>query len=129
MIENIDGYAHEIEKLEELVNDYIVRSDGKVIEVIHYPTEIIDQTTGRRISTQKLIYVVQYENPLSTWQELYNQISFDVMEHSDVLRTMFMLDQPAMQYTIIDKLVEIYQTESIVADLCKHNEIEFEEDK
>lgn len=129
MIENIDGYAHEIEKLEELVNDYIVRSDGKVIEVIHYPTEIIDQTTGRRISTQKLIYVVQYENPLSTWQELYNQISFDVMEHSDVLRTMFMLDQPAMQHTIIDKLVEIYQTESIVADLCKHNEIEFEEDK
>lgn len=129
MIENIEGYAHEIAEVEELVNDYIVRSDGKVIQVLYYPTEVIDKRTGKPISTQKLIYVVQYENPLVTWQELYNQITFDVMEHEDVLKTMFKLDQPLTKKVIIDKLVDIYQTESIVADLCKYNEIDFEEDK
>lgn len=127
MIENIEGYAHNIAELEELVNDYIVRSDGKVIQVINYPIEIIDKSSGRKINTQKLIYVVQYENPLQTWQELYNQITFDVMEHENVLKTMFTLDQPDTIDETLNELIEIYKDESIVADLCRLNNIEFKE--
>ena len=91
MIENIEGYAHEIAELEELVNEFIVKSDGKVIQVINYPTKMLDNRTGQSIETQKLIYVIQYENPLTVWQELYNQIAFDVMAHEDVLKAFFKL--------------------------------------
>ncbi|WP_433912322.1 hypothetical protein [Staphylococcus sp. LKG3-3] len=128
MIENIEGYAHEIAEVEELVNDYIVRSDGKVIQVIHYPTEVIDKSSGMPIKTQKLIYVVQYENPLRTWQELYNQITFDVMEHEDVLKTMFRLDQPHVSEETLNELIEIYKDESLVADLCRLQNIEYKEE-
>ena len=127
MIENIEGYAHEIAELEELVNKFIVQSEGKVIQVINYPTEILDKRTGQSIKTQKLIYVIQYENPLTSWQELYNQISFDVMSHEDVLKTFFKLDQPLTTDETLDELIEIYKIESIVADLCRLNNIEFKE--
>lgn len=129
MIENIEGYAHEIAEVEELVNDYIARSDGKVIQVIHYPTEVIDKRSGKPINTQKLIYVIQYENPLTSWQELYNQIAFDVMEHEDVLKTFFKLDQPLTTDETLNELIEIYKDESIVADLCRLNNIEFKENE
>lgn len=128
MIENIEGYAHEIAEVEELVNDFIVRSDGKVIQVIHYPTEIFDKRTGQNRSTQKLIYVIQYENPLTSWQELYNQIAFDVMEHEDVLKTIFKLDQTHASEETLKQLIEIYKDESIVTDLCGLNDIEFKEE-
>lgn len=127
MIENIEGYAHEIAELEELVNKFIVQSEGKVIQVINYPTEIMQKGTVQPIKTQKLIYVIQYENPLTSWQELYNQISFDVMSHEDVLKTFFKLDQPLTTDETLDELIEIYKIESIVADLCRLNNIEFKE--
>lgn len=127
MIENIEGYAHEIAEVEELVNDFIVKSDGKVIKIINYPTKMLDKRTGQSIETQKLIYVIQYENPLTAWQELYNQIAFDVMEHEDVLKTFFKLDQPLTTDETLNKLIEIYKDESIVTDLCKLNDIEFKE--
>lgn len=127
MIENIEGYAHEIAEVEELVNDFIVKSDGKVIKIINYPTKMLDKRTGQSIETQKLIYVIQYENPLTSWQELYNQIAFDVMEHEDVLKTFFKLDQPLTTDETLNELIEIYKDESIVADLCRLNDIEFKE--
>lgn len=127
MIENIEGYAHEIEELEELVNNFIVQSDGKVIQVINYPAETMQKGTVQPIKTQKLIYVIQYENPLTSWQELYNQIAFDVMEHEDVLKTFFKLDQPLTTDETLNELIEIYKDESIVADLCRLNNIEFKE--
>lgn len=127
MIENIEGFAHEIAEVEELVNDFIVKSDGKVIQVINYPTKMLDKRTGQSTETQKLIYVIQYENPLTAWQELYNQIAFDVMEHEDVLKTFFKLDQPLTTDETLNELIEIYKDESIVADLCRLNNIEFKE--
>lgn len=127
MIENIEGYAHEIAELEGLVNDFIVKSDGKVIQVINYPTKMLDKRTGQSTETQKLIYVIQYENPLTSWQELYNQIAFDVMEHEDVLKTFFKLDQTFTTDETLNELIEIYKDESIVADLCRLNDIEFKE--
>lgn len=129
MIENIEGYAHEIAEVEELVNDFIVKSDGKVIQVINYPTKMLDNRTGQSIETQKLIYVIQYENPLTVWQELYNQIAFDVMEHEEVLKAFFKLDQPLTTDETLNELIEIYKDESIVADLCSANDIEFKESK
>lgn len=127
MIENIEGYAHEIAEVEELVNDFIVQSDGKVIQVINYPTEVMDKNSAQSIKTQKLIYVIQYENPLTTWQELYNQIAFDVMEHEDVLKAFFKLDQTFTSDETLNKLTEIYKDESIVADLCRLNNIDFKD--
>lgn len=127
MIENIEGYAHEIEELEVLVNNFIAQSDGKVIQVINYPAETMQKGTVQPIKTQKLIYVIQYETPLTSWQELYNQISFDVMEHEDVLKTFFKLDQPLTTDETLNELIEIYKDESIVADLCRLNNIEFKE--
>lgn len=127
MIENIEGYAHEIAEVEELVNDFIVKSDGKVIQVINYPTKMLDNRTGQSIETQKLIYVIQYENPLTSWQELYNQIAFDVMEHEEVLKAFFKLDQPLTTDETLNELIEIYKDKSIVADLCSANDIEFKE--
>lgn len=127
MIENIEGYAHEIAEVEELVNEFIVKSDGKVIQVINYPTKTLDKRTGQSIETQKLIYVIQYENPLTSWQELYNQIAFDVMEHEDVLKTFFKLDQTFTSDETLNELIEIYKDESIVADLCRLQNIEFKE--
>lgn len=127
MIENIEGYAHEIEELEELVNNFIAQSDGKVIQVINYPAETTQKSTIQPIKTQKLIYVIQYENPLTSWQELYNQISFDVMEYEDVLKTFFKLDQLLTTDETLNELIEIYKDESIVADLCRLNNIEFKE--
>ena len=129
MIENIEGYAHEIAEVEELVNDFIVKSDGKVIQVINYPTKMLDNRTGQSIETQKLIYVIQYENPLTVWQELYNQIAFDVMEHEEVLKAFFKLDQPLTTDKTLNELIEIYKDESIVADLSSANDIEFKESK
>lgn len=127
MIENIEGYAHEIAEVEELVNEFIVKSDGKVIQVINYPTKMLDNRTGQSIETQKLIYVIQYENPLTSWQELYNQIAFDVMEHEEVLKAFFKLDQPLTTDETLNELIEIYKDKSIVADLCSANDIEFKE--
>lgn len=127
MIENIEGYAHEIAEVEELVNEFIVKSDGKVIQVINYPTKMLDNRTGQSIETQKLIYVIQYENPLTVWQELYNQIAFDVMEHEDVLKAFFKLDQPLTTDETLNELIEIYKDKNIVADLCSANDIEFKE--
>lgn len=127
MIENIKGYAHEIEELEELTNDFIARSGGKLIKTVNYPTELFDNRTGRPISTQRLIYIVEYDSHMKTWQELYNKITFDVLEREDVLTALFVLDDPNISKDTLKHLVDSYKGKSMVADLCKLNNIEFKE--
>lgn len=126
MIEMIKGYSHKFEELEELVNDFVVQCDGNVKHVIQSNKQVTNGK-GQLIDTQELIFVVEYETPLQTWQELYNQISFDGMEHEDVLKTFFKLDQTFTNDETLNELVEIYKDESIVADLCRLNNIEFKE--
>lgn len=127
MIENIKGYAHEIEELEELTNDFIARSRGKLIKTVNYPTELFDNRTGRPISTQRLIYIVEYDSHMKTWQELYNKITFDVLEREDVLTALFVLDDPNISEHTLKRLVDSYKGKSMVDDLCRLNNIEFKE--
>jgi len=126
MIELIKGYSHKFEELEELVNNFVIQCDGSVKHVIQSNKQV-NNGQGQLIDTQELIFVIEYETPLQTWQELYNQISFDSMEHEDVLKTFFKLDQIFASNETLNELVEIYKDESIVADLCRLNNIEFKE--
>lgn len=126
MIEMIKGYSHKFEELEQLVNDFVVQCDGKVKHVIQSDKQV-NSNQGHLVNTQELIFVIEYDTPLQTWQELYNQISFDGIEHEDVLKTIFKLDQTFASDETLNELIEVYKDESLVADLCRLNNFEFKE--
>lgn len=119
-IELIKGTAYEMAQLEELINDFSARTNGRVIDVT--ATEDITPTGVKK---PVIIYTVEYDNDVSDYATLFNYVTQQMFSYEDVLKAFFLLDDPNMTKDVIDELVNIYKEKGIVNDLCERANIAY----
>ncbi|NMK90611.1 hypothetical protein [Staphylococcus capitis] len=119
-IELIKGTANEMVQLEELVNDFLARTNGRVIDVT-----TAENVTPTGIKHPVIIYTIEYDNDVNEWATLFNYVTQQQFSYEDVLKAFFLLDDPNMTKDVIDELVNTYKEKGIVNDLCERANIAY----
>lgn len=119
-IEIIKGTANEMEELETLVNDFLAKTNGKVIDVTS--TENI-KPTG--VKHKVLIFSVEYESGFEGYVDLFNHITSNQYPHKTVLKAFFKLQSPFVSDETLDKLVDRYENVNITEILSEYSNIEY----
>ena len=120
-IELIKGTANEMAQLEELVNDFLARTNGRVIDVT-----TAENVTPTGIKHPVIIYTIEYDNDVNEWATLFNYVTQQQFSYEDVLKAFFLLDEPNMTKDVIDELVNTYRETGFVNDLCEHANIAYQ---
>lgn len=120
-IELIKGTANEMVQLEELVNDFLARTNGRVIDVT-----TAENVTPTGIKHPVIIYTIEYDNDVNEWATLFNYVTQQQFSYEDVLKAFFLLDEPNMTKDVIDELVNTYRETGFVNDLCEHANIAYQ---
>lgn len=120
-IELIKGTAYEMVQLEELVNDFLARTNGRVIDVT-----TAENVTPTGIKHPVIIYTIEYDNDVNEWATLFNYVTQQQFSYEDVLKAFFLLDEPNMTKDVIDELVNTYKEKGIVNDLCERANIAYQ---
>lgn len=119
-IELIKGTANEMAQLEELVNNFLARTNGRVIDVT-----TAENVTPTGIKHPVIIYTIEYDNDVNEWATLFNYVTQQQFSYEDVLKAFFLLDDPNMTKDVIDELVNTYRETGFVNDLCEHANIAY----
>ncbi|WP_213667638.1 hypothetical protein [Staphylococcus capitis] len=120
-IELIKGTANEMAQLEELVNNFLARTNGRVIDVT-----TAENVTPTGIKHPVIIYTIEYDNDVNEWATLFNYVTQQQFSYEDVLKAFFLLDEPNMTKDVIDELVNTYRETGFVNDLCEHANIAYQ---
>ena len=123
-IELIKGYPDNISDLEELVNESISKTNGRIIYVTE-SKEVIPETGKSRPC---VIYTIEYDTDVGSWANLFNYVSRNSFLPSEMYKAFFKLDDPFLTEETINTLVDAYIETGVVNYLCDYANIEYKQE-
>ncbi|VED60414.1 hypothetical protein [Staphylococcus simulans] len=126
MIELIHGYATELQEVEDLVNDFIAKTDGCVIDVISQKKTKDARHINGAIETMEIIFVVEYDGTLKDWHKLFNYITHNMIEREDFITVLCKLDNIDLTEKTIENIKAAYMNDSLVNALAAQKDISIE---
>lgn len=126
MIELIHGYATELQEVEDLVNDFIAKTDGRVIDVISQKKTKDARHINGAIETMEIIFVVEYDGTLKDWHKLFNYITHNMIEREDFITVLCKLDNIDLTEKTIENIKAAYMNDSLVNALAAQKDISIE---
>lgn len=124
-IELIKGYPDNIEELESLVNAFIDRTQGQIIDITS-SEEIANESGAKRPC---LLYTIEYNNEVGDWADLFNYVTTNNIDRFNMYRAFFKLDNPLMADDTLAKLLKEYEHKGVTKSLAKVADIKYKEVK